>query len=63
LSPAILSRTAGTSACHQACGEELPATENFDRFIDWYNHGRPHQALNMKYPGELYVSSLRPYKG
>jgi hypothetical protein len=45
-------------------GEKLAATENFDRFIDCYNHAPPLPAFNMKYPGsELHVSSLRPYKG
>jgi putative transposase len=28
-----------------------------------FNDERPHQALGMKYPTELYVSSSRPYKG
>jgi putative transposase len=47
-----------------------PAAKNFiqqqgrfDRFIDQYNQERPHQALGMKYPAELYVSSSKPYKG
>lgn len=31
--------------------------------VDLYNHERPHQALNMKYPAELYRPSLRPYRG
>jgi putative transposase len=35
----------------------------FDRFIECFNHERPHQALNMKYPGELYRPSPRPYRG
>ena len=47
-----------------------PASKNFiqqqgrfDRFIECYNQERPHQAIGMKYPAELYVSSSRPYKG
>jgi putative transposase len=47
-----------------------PAAKNFlqqqgkfDDFIDCYNNERPHQALGMKYPAELYVPSQRPYKG
>ena len=47
-----------------------PAAENFlvqqarfDNFIDYYNQDRPHQALNMQMPGELYKKSPRPYKG
>jgi putative transposase len=35
----------------------------FDDFIQEFNHERPHQALNMKYPGELYSPSPRPYTG
>ena len=44
-----------------------PAAKNFlqqqgkfDRFIQDYNQERPHQALGMKYPAELYVSSTPP---
>ena len=28
-----------------------------------YNHERPHQALGMRYPAELYSPSVRPYRG
>ena len=38
-------------------------TPKFDDFIDYYNHERPHQALDMEYPAELYRNSLRPYRG
>ena len=47
-----------------------PAAQNFlqqqarfDDFIDCYNHERPHQALDMKYPAELYRPSPRAYRG
>ena len=47
-----------------------PAAQNFlqqqarfDDFIDCYNHERPHQALDMRYPAELYRPSPRPYRG
>jgi len=47
-----------------------PAAENFlmqqarfDDFIDYYNTERPHQALNMQMPAELYKKSPRPYQG
>jgi len=47
-----------------------PAAQNFlqqqarfDDFIDCYNNQRPHQALAMKYPAELYHHSPRPYRG
>ena len=41
----------------------LQQQARFDDFIDCYNHQRPHQALDMRYPGELYAKSLRPYRG
>jgi putative transposase len=47
-----------------------PAAQNFlqqqtkfDDFLDGYNRERPHQALDMKYPAELYQTSSRPYHG
>jgi putative transposase len=47
-----------------------PAAQNFlqqqarfDDFIDCYNRERPHQALDMKYPAELYLPSSRAYRG
>ena len=41
----------------------LQQQAKFDRFIECYNQERPHQALNMKYPAELYHPSSRPYLG
>jgi hypothetical protein len=35
----------------------------FDAFLTQFNHERPHQALDMRLPGELYVRSPRPYTG
>ena len=32
----------------------LQQQERFDEFIDYYNNERPHQSINMKYPGEIY---------
>jgi hypothetical protein len=32
-------------------------------FLKCYNQERPHQALDMKYPAELYTPSPRPYRG
>jgi putative transposase len=40
----------------------LQQQERFDDFIDIYNNDRPHQALNMKYPGELYTPSVRTFR-
>ena len=41
----------------------LQQQAKFDDFIDCYNNERPHQALNMRCPAELYVSSARIYRG
>jgi putative transposase len=41
----------------------LQQQAKFDDFIRDYNQERPHQALNMRYPAELYVPSPRPYTG
>ena len=41
----------------------LQQQARFDTFRECYNDERPHQALGMKYPGELYVVSPRPYRG
>jgi putative transposase len=41
----------------------LQQQARFDEFIQEYNCDRPHQALGMKYPSELYYSSPRPYQG
>jgi putative transposase len=35
----------------------------FDLWREQYNHERPHEALGMKTPGELYRPSERPWKG
>ena len=41
----------------------LQQQQRFDRFIEEYNNQRPHEALNMSYPGELYSPSPRIYQG
>jgi transposase InsO family protein len=40
----------------------LQQQEKFDAFIEEFNSQRPHQALDMKFPSELYALSPRPYK-
>jgi len=40
----------------------LQQQSRFDEFILQYNHDRPHQALGMKYPGEVYTPSARIYQ-
>src|SRR5262249_42701389 len=41
----------------------LQQQAKFDAFIDCYNNERPHQALDMRYPAELYEPSTRVYRG
>src|SRR6185437_12864868 len=41
----------------------LQQQARFDEFLSTFNEQRPHQALNMKYPAELYSASQRPYNG
>ena len=35
----------------------------FDAFLSEFNTERPHEALAMKRPAELYTASPRPYDG
>ena len=41
----------------------LQQQARFDAFIERYNQERPHQALGMKVPAEIYVRSPRVYRG
>lgn len=46
-----------------AANNFLQQQEKFDRFVQCYNHERPHQAIAMRCPGELYQPSPRSYHG
>src|SRR5262249_23212640 len=35
----------------------------FDEFVQEFNNERPHEALAMRCPAELYAASHRPYQG
>ena len=39
----------------------LQQQERFDRFVAIYNNERPHEALEMRAPGVVYVPSERPF--
>ena len=56
-------RTLKAEATKPAAGNFLQQQEKFDTFIDEYNNERPHQALDMKLPAEVYETSQRPYRG
>lgn len=50
-------------ATRPAASNLLQQQARFDDFIEEYNQERPHQALGMRYPAELYTPSARPYRG
>jgi putative transposase len=54
--------TLKTEATKPAAANFLQQQARFDIFIDRYNHERPHQALGMQVPGELYARSPRLYR-
>jgi transposase InsO family protein len=41
----------------------LQQQARFDVFVQEFNHERPHEALAMKTPAEVYAASQRPYRG
>lgn len=41
----------------------LQQQDRFDRFLSEFNDERPHEALDMRTPAELYTPSSRPYQG
>ena len=50
-------------ATKPAAANFLQQQARFDKFIEIFNHQRPHEALDMKYPAEVYQPSPRPYTG
>ncbi len=55
--------TLKTEATKPAAHNVLQQQARFDAFLQRYNQERPHQALDMKMPGELYAASARVYRG
>ncbi len=41
----------------------LQQQDRFDAFIQEYNYERPHEGIEMRCPGNLYINSTRQYKG
>jgi hypothetical protein len=41
----------------------LQQQARFDKFIEVFNNERPHEALDMKCPAEVYQPSARRYQG
>jgi putative transposase len=50
-------------ATKPAAANVLQQQARFDTFIDQFNQERPHQALDMKVPADLYARSPRVYRG
>jgi transposase InsO family protein len=54
-------RTLKAETTRPARANLLQQQERFDAFVEEFNHVRPHEALDMKRPGEIYVPSHRPH--
>jgi putative transposase len=50
-------------ATKPAAANVLQQQARFDAFVDQYNRERPHQALDMKVPADVYARSSRVYRG
>jgi len=50
-------------ATRPAARNFLQQQSRFDDFLEEFNQERPHQALAMQCPAELYQPSARPYRG
>ena len=55
-------RTLKQEATRPAAKNFLQQQERFDQFMSCFNKERPHQALKMQYPAELYRPSTRHYR-
>src|SRR5579884_2277206 len=56
-------RTLKQETTRPAGANFLQQQARFDAFIREYNNARPHEALGMKVPAELYSPSVRSYDG
>jgi putative transposase len=50
-------------ATKPAAANVLQQQARFDTFVEEYNRERPHQAIAMKVPADLYTRSARLYRG
>jgi putative transposase len=56
-------RTLKLEATKPAAPNVLQQQARFDAFVARYNDDRPHQALDLKVPAEVYTRSPRVYRG
>jgi putative transposase len=54
--------TLKTEATKPASANVLQQQARFDAFVERFNHERPHQALGLKVPADVYVRSPRVYR-
>ncbi len=55
--------TLNQEATTPASANALQQQARFDTFLAQHNHERPHQALAMKVPADVYTRSARVYRG
>jgi len=55
--------TLKSEATRPAAANVFQQQSRFDDFLDCFNRERPHQALEMKVPADLYTPSPRVYRG
>lgn len=54
-------RTLKTETTRPARDNLLQQQERFDEFVEEFNNQRPHEAIDMKHPAELYTPSARKH--
>ena len=55
--------TLKTQTTRPAGGNSLQQQSKFDDFLEEFNNERPHEALDMKCPAEVYAPAIRRYGG
>src|SRR2546430_594238 len=55
--------TLKTETTRPAGMHSLQQQSKFDDFLEEFNNERPHEALDMKCPAEVYTPALRRYRG
>ena len=60
---AIATRAVEGEATRPPGMNSLQQQARFDDFVQEFNSERPHEALAMKCPAEIYSASSRPYSG
>jgi len=56
-------RTLKQETTRPAAMNGLQQQGRFDQFVSEFNHERPHEALDMSCPSDIYRPSIKPYSG